>query len=544
MSSGGGGTPKEQTVTSTTVNIPPELMPYVTQNIGRAQALTDINANPYQQYSGQRLADFSPMQLQAFQSAGQMQPSSQLGQATGLAGLAGMTAADLIGSYSPMSVGNLYNAPQYQGMGFNYQSVNAPNLQQYQMSGPQNVGIGPLNYFQMQGPGDITGAGQGLTSYQMTGPGDVGTSRFIDENFAQQYMSPYMQAVVEAQQRDALRQSNIAANTLGAKAATSGAFGSTRHALENAEANRNLALQLGDIQATGSQRAYEQAQQQFTSDYARRLQADMANQQMGYNTAAQNLAAQLGVQQLGSGQALQAALANQQARYNTAAQNLGANLGVQQLGTQSRLQADLANQQAAYNTALQNLQAKLGVQELGAGMDMQSQLANQASQLQMQQMQQAQNQFMNQYAQQNAQLAAQYGLSGLQLQEQSRQFGAGLDLDALQAQLAASGQLGQLGSESFQQQMGIMEAQRLAGEQQQQLMQQQLALDYQDWLDYMNYPYQQLGFMSDLLRGAPLAGGTSTVYGPTGSSAGQAASLLGGLGSLYMGTTSNTSTSR
>lgn len=524
---------KEQTVYQTQTNIPQELMPYAQTTLGQAAALTDLSTNPYQPYLGQRLADFSPMQYQAFSSIGQMEPSSQLSQATGLAGLAGLNA-QTAGQYNPMGVTNYYSSPQYQGMGVSYNNVSAPSLQQYQMSGPQNVGIGPLSYFQMQGPGDITGAGQGLTSYQMTGPGDVGTNRFIDENFAQQYMSPYMQAVVEAQQRDALRQANIAANTLGAKAATSGAFGSTRHALENAEANRNLALQMGDIQATGLQSAYQQAQQQFNTDYARKLQADMANQQMGYNTAAQNLAARLGVQELGSGQALQAALANQQARYNTAAQNLGANLGVQQLGTQSRLQADLANQQAAYNTALQNLQAKLGVQELGAGMDMQSQLANQASQLQAQQQALAQNQFMNSFAQQNAQLAAQYGLSGAQLAEQSRQFGAGLGLDAIAQQLASAGMLGQLGEASYAQRMGISQAQMDAGAQMQNLYQNQLNQEYQDYLNYMNYPYQQLSFMMDMIRGQPMMDSTVYQYGPDPNSTAQTIGTLGGLGALYM----------
>jgi len=524
---------KEQLVTQTQTNIPEELMPYALTTLGQASALTNINTNPYQAYQGQRLADFSPMQYQAFSSLENMQPSSQISQATGLAGLAGMNA-QTAGQYNPMGITNYYSGPQYNGMNFSYRDVNAPSLQQYQMQGPQNVGIGPLSYFQMQGPGDISGAGQGLTAYQMTSPGDVSTNRFIDENFAQQYMSPYMQAVVEAQQRDALRQSNIAANTLGARAATSGAFGSTRHALENAEANRNLALQLGDIQATGSQRAYEQAQQQFNTDYARRLQAAMANQQTGYNVGAQNLAARLGVQELGSGQALQAALANQQARYNTAAQNLAANLGVQQLGTQSGLQASLANQQMAYNTALQNLQAKLGVQELGADIGLRSQLANQAAQLQNQQMMQQQNQFMNQFEQNNAQLAAQYGLSGAQLAEQSRQFGAGLGLDALSQQLQAANLLGQLGSDAYSQRMGITQAQLDAGAQLQNLYQNQLDIEYQDYLNYMNYPYQQLAFMSDMIRGQPMMDSTVYKYGPSPNTTASTIGTLGGLGSLYM----------
>ena len=57
-----------------------------------------------------------------------------------------------------------------------------------------------------------------------------------------------------------------------------------------------------------------------------------------------------------------------------------------------------------------------------------------------------------QQASQDAQLRAQYGIAGTQLGEQSRQFGAGLGMQGLQQQLAAAGQLGQLGQQQYQQQ--------------------------------------------------------------------------------------------
>jgi hypothetical protein len=115
----------------------------------------------------------------------------------------------------------------------------------------------------------------------------------------------------------------------------------------------------------------------------------------------------------------------------------------------------------------------------------------------------------NQQAIQNAQLAAQYGLAGQQGSEQSRQFGSNLGLQGLQQQLAAAGQLGQLGQQQYGQQMGIFSGQQQAGAQQQAMNQQNLTNTYQDYLTKQNYPYQQLGYMSDILHGTPTGGVTT-----------------------------------
>lgn len=90
---GGGGQtvvqqPSSQTVTNT--SIPEYARPYVERMLGQTEALTDINQNPYQNYGGQRIAGFSPMQEQAFKNVQNMQVAPQLGQATGLAGAAGL----------------------------------------------------------------------------------------------------------------------------------------------------------------------------------------------------------------------------------------------------------------------------------------------------------------------------------------------------------------------------------------------------------------------------------------------------------------------
>lgn len=77
------------------------------------------------------------------------------------------------------------------------------------------------------------------------------------------YMSPYMQNVVDIQKREARRQADISGQQIGAKAAMQGAYGGARQGIENASLNRELMQQMGDIQARGTQAAYDQASNQF-----------------------------------------------------------------------------------------------------------------------------------------------------------------------------------------------------------------------------------------------------------------------------------------
>lgn len=205
----------------------------------------------------------------------------------------------------------------------------------------------------------------------------------------QQYMSPYMENVVQRQQADAQRQADIARQAQGAQAARAGAFGGSGDYLMRAQAAGNLARQKGDIQAQGLQAAYQNAQQQF----------------------------------------------------------------------------------------------------------------NQA---------QAQN------------------LAGAQLNAQQGQFGAGLGLQGLQTALSGASTLGNLGNTQYQQNMGINQLQNQYGLQQQQQMQKDLDTRYQDYLNYQNYPYKQIGFMSDVLRGVPLTQTGSSVYQQAPSAIQNVASL--GLG--------------
>ena len=75
-----------------------------------------------------------------------------------------------------------------------------------------------------------------------------------------QFMNPYLQNVVDIQQREARRAADVERQQLGAQAVTAGGFGGSRQAILEAEQARNLQQQLGDIQARGLASAYEDAQ--------------------------------------------------------------------------------------------------------------------------------------------------------------------------------------------------------------------------------------------------------------------------------------------
>ena len=142
-------------------------------------------------------------------------------------------------------------------------------LQTGAFSAAERLGYDPTTQAAASG---IEGLAQraGMMSYQ---PTDYRAQSFAQPGTAASFMSPYMQNVVEAQQREARRASAIAGQAEQAQAVGRGAFGGSRDALMRAERERNLATQLGDIQSTGLQAAYSQAQQQFNAEQQARQQA-------------------------------------------------------------------------------------------------------------------------------------------------------------------------------------------------------------------------------------------------------------------------------
>jgi len=134
-------------------------------------------------------------------------------------------------------------------------------------------------------------------------------------------------------------------------------------------------------------------------------------------------------------------------------------------------------------------------------------LARQQGDIAAQGLQQAYQQGMGQF---NAEQAATQNAA--QLNAQQGQFGAGLGLQGLQTALTGANALGSLGGAQYQQNMGINALQNQYGLQQQAQMQRDIDTKYQDFLNYQNYPYKQLGFMSDIIRGAPLTQTGSALY--------------------------------
>jgi hypothetical protein len=519
--------------------------------------------------SGDQVAGFSGLQQQAFGNAANLgiDPRS-LTAATGLESL-----AQRMGNMQYQ--GDRYNNQFDSNGDFNYNAQNtnaasagvAPTMQAASAGRAENVtaaqsGAAPLTQAERLGAAPQMQAARGnfnpnsLQQYQMSGPQQVRSQNF-GQTQAEQYMSPYVQSVINKQQRDAERQANIATTQRNAAATGAGAFGGSRQAIMDAEAARELALQKGDIEATGLQNAFTQAQQQFNADQGRGLTAQQSNQNAGLTTGTQNLNANLATQQLGANLGQQMALANlgnqQQANQtNQATQaqfalaNAGygnqANLANQQMQGQFGLanlsnqqQANMANQaaqnqfslanagfQQQANQANQALQGQYGLSN--AGWEQQANLANQAAGNQANQFNAGQN--LN-----AANSAAQFGQAANQLNTNQQQFGANYGLQALQGGLGAYGALGSLGQNIYGQTTGNINLMNALGGQQQQQAQNLINSNIRDYQNEMNYPYRQMSFMSDILRGAPLSQTGSTAYtaGPS------TLQTVAGLGSLAQG---------
>lgn len=369
-------------------------------------------------------------------------------------------------------------ARAFQGVsGYTPSMVSPMGLNQYQMGPAQQVsatGIGALPGIQAA----QTGYQPALTTFQMEGPQSFGAEQ------AQQYMSPYAQAVTDVEKRKAMEDAQRTQLQANLAAGRKGSLGASGQLLATTERERNLGTQLGDIQARGLQEAYTSAQGQFERDRAARQRVQE-----------QNLAAQLGVQQLGTQTGLQTALANLSADQQARVQNAANQLQARGMDQESALRAALANQQAGLTVGTQNLAALLDVQKLGAGQSLEAQRANQ--------------------------------LAGLEAA--SKRLGAAQGLAGL---TSATGQLG-LG-----QQAAALDRLRALGgfaDLERGLEQQRRDVEYQDMLRRAQFGEQQLMGMSSLLRGTPMGDrlGTSTAIGPAPSFLSQ----IGGAGlsaaSLY-----------
>jgi len=259
---GGGGA---TTSTTNTSNIPDWLRPQVETVLGGSMqelfntsknSAGDLNVTgvkkdafkPYSNNMNDYFAGFSPLQEQVQYNAANMQVPGQYNQATGLTGLSGMGAlgtaqsAEKMGGDYLKSTSNVYN----------------PATKSYDAS-----------------------------------------------NTVGSYMSPYMQNVVDIQNESAQRQADIATKQRNAQATKSGAFGGSRQAIENAEANRSLQSMMNNNQLQGQQAAYQGALQNMQYGAGLGMQG-LNTAQQGYGMAGQAGAslANIGSQQLGAQQGI------------------------------------------------------------------------------------------------------------------------------------------------------------------------------------------------------------------------------------------------
>lgn len=322
------------------------------------------------------------------------------------------------------------------------------NAQQIQA---QQIQAQQYNSPQMQAA--QTGWRPELQQYQMQAPEQFGGQQ------AAQYMSPFMRNVTDIAKREAVRDAKQGQLAQDLGAARQGTYGGSRQLLASMERERNLGQQLGDIESRGLQSAYENAQSQFERDRA-----------AGMTAGQTNLQARLGVQQLGTQTGLQAALANLDAESQSRVQNLAAQLQTQGLNAQQAMQAAIANQQAA-------LQASQSNQQYG----LQAALANQ-----------------------------QQNLEAQRLGEQSRQFGAQQALAGATAATSAGQTLGNIGQYQQQSDIQRLQAQGDAAGLQQRMEQQRMDMSYNDFLRQQNYPMEQLGNYSNIIRGLPIQMNTTS----------------------------------
>lgn len=137
--------------------------------------------------------------------------------------------------------------------------------------------------------------------------GDIYAQQATSPQAMQAYMSPYMSNVVDYQKSQAIRDFAKQTPALQAQAVGQGAYGGSRQAIVQAEANRALNSQLQGIEALGQQQAYQQAQQaqQFGAQLGLQgQQTGIQGQQLGLaglGTAMQGQ--QIGLQGVGGAQA-------------------------------------------------------------------------------------------------------------------------------------------------------------------------------------------------------------------------------------------------
>lgn len=231
--------------------------PYITNYLGKAQALSET---PYQAYQGPLTAGASNLQNKVF------------------SGLAGLTF--------PSNLGQSFASPMG-GNTNNYGGPGGPAVMPQQGGGPVSAGPGvaytgndfggPL--MPAQGDGSVSNimGNLGIGGTQQGGIAGLQPPQTSQQpsNIAQSYMNPYLQNVLTPQLDELRRQNEITNAATNAKMTQAGGFGGGRQAIMNAENNRNLMMEQNKTVGQGYSSAYDKAMQQFNTEQGQ--SKDLAN---------------------------------------------------------------------------------------------------------------------------------------------------------------------------------------------------------------------------------------------------------------------------
>jgi hypothetical protein len=450
-----GFSPLQQQVQYNAANL--QMPGQFNQATGYANAAAQGGLDTAAQAAGYGNAGFQSGQLG--QQLG-IQGGARFGEMGAQAGLQGQRSG-LLGQQIGTQGGQYYGG---MGAGYGAQAAGlAPEAQQY---GRTAADIGQMGLRAEQYGRQVSGQAQDYAA-QAARAGQNYAQQMTSPYAVQQYMNPYQSAVTDVQLQGAQRQADIAAQGRKAAAARAGAFGGSRQAIENAEANRALASQMDAIRAQGQQAAYDKAIQSMQYGSNLGLQG-LQGAQQGLGTALQG--GQLGLSGIGT------AMQGQQA-------------GMQGLGQAGQL----------YGLGMQG--AQTGLQGVNA------QLAGTAQGMQ---------------GAQSAMQGAQVGLQGVDRQlagtAQGMQ-GAQVGLQGVSGQQAgyglantAAGNLANIGTQQLGAQTGILGLQNQIGGQQQAQEQQIINNAINNYAQAQQAPLQNFNNFNALLRGYAVPGQTSTQY--------------------------------
>jgi hypothetical protein len=102
--------------------------------------------------------------------------------------------------------------------------------------------------------------------------------------------------------------------------------------------------------------------------------------------------------------------------------------------------------------------------------------------------------------------------SAFEQARQAQQFGSELGLKGYGQALQGAGQLGALGEQQYKQELGLLGQQYDVGAKQQAYEQNRLNQIIQDYATKQQYPFIQLGTLSNMLRGLPMQASTTQMY--------------------------------